>query len=156
TSRRQACVAAAVAAILASMGSAARAQTSADVDIDADDIGGVVMSRNGPEGGVWVIAEASVPDTRFIRIVCLDDHGRLVVPDLPQAAYSVWVRGYGLVDSQRVAARPGERIALTAVPATDPAVAAETYPAAYWYAMMKLPDASELEAIPGGLNRYVA
>jgi len=154
--RRKAPLAAACAVILASIGSTARAQTSADVDIDDDDIGGVVMSRNGPEAGVWVIAETSDFDTRFIRIVVTDDQGRFVVPDLPPAAYSVWVRGYGLVDSQRVAARPGERIALTAVPATDPAVAAETYPAAYWYAMMKLPTASELEAIPGGLNRYLA
>jgi len=154
--RRKAHLAAACGAILASIASPARAQTSADVPIDDDDIGGVVMSRNGPEAGVWVIAETSDFDTRFIRIVVTDDQGRFVVPDLPQAAYSVWVRGYGLVDSQRVAARPGERIALTAVPATDPAVAAETYPAAYWYSMMKLPNESELEAIPGGLNRYLA
>src|SRR5690606_8120148 len=126
------------------------------VDIDDDDIGGVVMSRNGPEAGVWVIAETSDFDTRFIRIVVTDDQGRFVIPDLPAAAYSVWVRGYGLVDSQRVAARYGERIALTAVPAAAPAVAAETYPAAYWYSMMKLPTPSELEAVPGGLNRYLA
>jgi len=147
---------AACAAIVASIAAPAGAQTSADVAIDDDDIGGVVMSRNGPEAGVWVIAETSDFDTRFIRIVVTDDQGRFVVPDLPAAAYSVWVRGYGLVDSQRVAARPGERIALTAVPAADPAVAAESYPAAYWYSMMKLPTAAELEAIPGGLNRYLA
>jgi len=154
--RRKARAAAACAAILASIAAPAGAQTSADVDIDDDDIGGVVMSRNGPEAGVWVIAETSDFDTRFIRIVVTDDQGRFVIPDLPAAAYSVWVRGYGLVDSQRVAARPGERIALTAVPAADPAVAAETYPAAYWYSMMKLPTPSELEAVPGGLNRYLA
>src|SRR5690606_23975754 len=105
---------------------------------------------------VWVIAETSDLDTRFIRIVVTDDEGRFVVPDLPAAAYSVWVRGYGLVDSQRVAARPGERHALTAVPAADPAVAAEAYPAAYWYSMMRLPTPAELEAVPGGLHRYLA
>lgn len=144
-----------LAALLSAAGAAA-AQTSADVDIDADDIGGVVMSRNGPEAGVWVIAETSDLDTRFARIVVTDDQGRFVVPDLPDADYSVWVRGYGLVDSQRVAARPGERVALTAAPAADPAVAAETYPAIYWYSMMRLPSADEVAAIPGGLDRYIA
>ena len=153
---RAAAVAPAVAAVLVSLSATAVAQTSADIAIDDDDIGGVVMSRNGPEAGVWVIAETSDFDTRFIRIVVTDDQGRFVVPDLPPAAYNVWVRGYGLVDSQRVAARPGERIALTAVPAADPAVAAETYPAAYWYSMMKLPTPAELEAVPGGLNQYLA
>ena len=27
-----------------------------------------------------------------------DDQGRYVMPDLPKANYTVWVRGYGLVD----------------------------------------------------------
>jgi len=66
--RRKARLAAACAAILASIGSTASAQTSADVDIDDDDIGGVVMSRNGPEAGVWVIAETSDFGTRFIGV----------------------------------------------------------------------------------------
>src|SRR5690606_25245312 len=147
--------AAALAAALAAATSA-HAQTSADVEIDGDDIGGVVMSRDGPEAGVWVIAETSERDTRFARIVVTDDQGRFVVPDLPDAAYSVWVRGYGLVDSQRVATRPGEPVALTVTPATDPAVAAETYPAIYSYSMMRLPSEAEVAAIPGGLNRYIA
>jgi hypothetical protein len=146
----------AVASLLAVAGTPAPAQTSADVDIDDDDIGGVVMSRNGPEAGVWVIAETAELDTRFARIVVTDDEGRFVVPDLPDAAYSVWVRGYGLVDSQRIAARPGERIALNVAPAADPAVAAEVYPAIYWYSMMKLPSQEELEPIPGGMNQYLA
>ena len=30
--------------------------------------------------------------------VVSDDQGRYVIPDLPQANYRVWVRGYGLVD----------------------------------------------------------
>ena len=29
------------------------------VQIDGDDIGGVVTSKNGPEAGVWVIAETT-------------------------------------------------------------------------------------------------
>src|SRR5262245_15904564 len=65
--------------------------------IDDDDIGGVVTSRFGPETGVWVIAETTGLGTRFAKIAVTDEHGRYVVPDLPKAAYKVWVRGYGLV-----------------------------------------------------------
>ncbi len=72
------------------------------VSIDADDIGGVVTGRNGPEAGVWVIAETTELGTRFAKMVVTDDLGRYLIPDLPQANYSVWVRGYGLVDSPRV------------------------------------------------------
>ena len=53
------------------------------VEIDADDIGGVVTSAQGPEAGVWVVAETTDLPTRFIRIVATDDEGRYVVPDLP-------------------------------------------------------------------------
>ena len=35
------------------------------VQIDSDDIGGVVTSKNGPEAGVWVIAETTELGTRF-------------------------------------------------------------------------------------------
>ena len=35
-------------------------QTSAAIPIDADDIGGVVTGPNGPEAGVWVIAETPI------------------------------------------------------------------------------------------------
>ena len=37
------------------------------VAIDPDDIGGVVTSAQGPEAGVWVIAETTDLPTRFIR-----------------------------------------------------------------------------------------
>ena len=66
------------------------------VAIDSDDIGGVVTSENGPEAAVWVIAETDELPTEFIRSVVTDDQGRYVLPDLPEANYSVWVRGYGL------------------------------------------------------------
>src|SRR6478736_3758845 len=77
-----------------------RAQQSnvAQVSIDSDDIGGVVRGPNGPEAGVWVIAETNDLGTRFTRSVVTDDQGRYVVPDLPSANYQVWVRGYGLID----------------------------------------------------------
>ena len=73
--------------------------------VDADDIGGVVTGPQGPEAGVWVIAETTDLPTRLIKIVVTDDQGRYVVPDLPKANYDVWVRGYGLVDSPKVKAR---------------------------------------------------
>src|SRR5215467_11982499 len=83
---------------------AATASTAAAqaVRVDADDIGGVVTGANGPEAGVWVIAETKDLPTRYIKIVATDDQGRYLIPDLPQrATYDVWVRGYGLVDSAK-------------------------------------------------------
>ncbi len=124
------------------------------VDIDSDDIGGVVVSADGPEAGVWVIAETDDFQTRYAKIVVTDDDGHYVVPDLPDADYQVWVRGYGLADSEKVAANPGDAVDLTAIIAPSAAVAAEIYPAIAWYAMMHLPPESELENIDGGLNRY--
>ena len=64
-----------------------------------DFISGVVQGQQGPEAGVWVIAETNDLPTKLIKIVVTDDQGRFVLPDLPTATYSVWVRGYGLVDS---------------------------------------------------------
>ena len=58
---------------------------NAQVAIDADDIGGVVTSPDGPEAGVWVIAETDDFDTFYAKIVVTDDQGRYVVPDLPDA-----------------------------------------------------------------------
>ena len=78
----------------------------AGVAIDRDDIGGVVSGAMGPEAGVWVIAETTSLPTKFRKIVVTDDQGRYLVPDLPAATYGVWVRGYGLVDSEKVTASP--------------------------------------------------
>src|SRR6476660_1100937 len=87
----------------------ARAQEAAGIPaIDGNDIGGVVRASNGqPEAGVWVIAETTDLPTKFARIVVTDDSGRYVIPDLPVANYQVWVRGYGLVDSAKLRAKPG-------------------------------------------------
>jgi hypothetical protein len=112
------------------------------VQIDPDDIGGVVTSKNGPEAGVWVIAETTDLGTRFAKIAVTDERGRYVVPDLPTATYHVWVRGYGLVDSPKVKTEPGKVVNLTAAPAPSAAAAAEYYPAIYWFAMLKIPDKS--------------
>jgi hypothetical protein len=125
------------------------------VQIDADDIGGVVASTKGPEAGVWVIAETSDFRTRFAKIVLTDDQGRYLIPQLPRATYAVWVRGYGLTDSRQIRATPGHIANLTAVIAPNAAAAAQIYPAAYWYAMMKVPEAAEVAQLPGGRNEYL-
>ncbi len=82
----------------------------ADIAIDADDIGGVVSGPNGPEAGVWVIAETDELPTKFVRSVVTDDQGRYVIPDLPDATYQVFSRGYGLIDSEKIAATPGSHV----------------------------------------------
>jgi hypothetical protein len=115
----------------------------ADIKVDADDIGGVVTSAKGPEAGVWVIAETKGLPTNYIKIVVTDDAGRYVLPDLPKAKYKVWVRGYGLVDSKPVESEPGKTVNLSATVAPDAKAAAEYYPAAWWYAMLKPPAPSE-------------
>jgi len=119
------------------------AQQADAVLIDGDDIGGVVTGPNGPEAGVWVIAETTDLPTTFAKIVVTDDRGRYVVPDLPKVRYKAWVRGYGLVDSPKVDGEPGKPLNLRAVPAPDAAAAARYYPAIYWYSMLKIPNAGQ-------------
>ena len=109
------------------------------VAIDSDDIGGVVTGPSGPEAGVWVIAETRDLPVRYIKSVVTDDRGRFVVPDLPKANYTVWARGYGLVDSAKTTSAPGRLVNITAVPAPDAAAAAHYYPAIYWYSMLQIP-----------------
>ncbi len=118
----------------------ANAQT---VAIDDNDIGGVVTGASGPEAGVWVIAETTDLPTKYAKMVVTDDQGRYVIPDLPTANYSVWVRGYGLVDSPKMRAKPGQHLDLAAVKAPNEAAAAHYYPAIYWYSMMKIPPESD-------------
>ena len=125
------------------VGLTAQQNNGGAVRIDADDIGGVVTGAKGPEAGVWVIAETTDLPTKMAKIVVTDDQGRYVMPDLPKASYSVWVRGYGLVDSPKVKAVPGKILNLKAVPAPSEAAAAEYYPAIYWYSMLKIPDKNE-------------
>ena len=133
------------AATIAAPGQGVRDAASA-VDIGASDIGGVVQSPAGAEAGVWVIAETRDLGTRFARIVVTDAQGRFVIPDLPAASYRVWVRGYGLVDSAKVPARPGAHLSLDAVIAPDRAAAAQYYPAIYWFSLLHVPPP---DAFPG-------
>ena len=101
---------------------------SAAPAIDADDIGGVVAGPNGPEAGVWVIAETHDLPVRYIKIVVTDDQGRYVIPDLPRARYEVWARGYGLVDSAKSSSEPGKIVNVAAKAAPTPADAAQVLP----------------------------
>ena len=138
------CAAAIAAALVAAVVVSSRAQeVSQAIDIGDSDLGGVVTGPAGPEAGVWVIAETSDLATKFAKVVVTDERGRYVVPDLPKANYSLWVRGYGLVNSAKVQSTPGKLVNLTAVPAPTAAAAAEYYPGVYWYALLKIPAASE-------------
>ena len=120
-----------VAAALIFSGTAAAQQAGTEVRIGADDIGGSVRSARGAEAGVWVIAETADFKTLFAKIVVTDESGRYLLPELPQAKYRVWARGYGLIDSSKVEATPGHRIDLAALIAPNAAAAAKIYPAAY-------------------------
>jgi hypothetical protein len=133
--------AALLAACMAQTGSGPGADPA--IRIGEADLGGVVASASGPEAGVWVIAETTGLPTKYAKMVVTDERGRYVIPGLPKATYSVWVRGYGLVDSPKVQAEPGRLLDLTAVLAPSEAAAAQYYPAIYWYSMLEIPPASE-------------
>ena len=115
----------------------------AAIRIGENDLGGVVTSAHGPEAGVWVIAETTELPTRLAKIVVTDEQGRYLIPDLPKASYSVWVRGYGLVDSPKVQGAPGMSLDLKAVVAPSASAAAEYYPPIYWYSMLRIPPKGE-------------
>src|SRR5580700_11333274 len=141
----------AAAVLLVGMLVSPRAQSQSDaaaVPIGAKDIGGVVSTPQGREAGVWVIAETTELPTRFRRIVVTDDQGRYLVPDLPQADFSLWVRGYGLIDSPKMRVKPGQRFDLTAALAPSQADAAHYSPAIYWYSLLTIPDKNQF----GGEN----
>ena len=131
--------------LCAQVGSDTRALQSSpnSIAVDNDDLAGTVTGASGPEAGVWVIAETTDLSTPFVKIVVTDDRGRYLIPDLPKANYRVWVRGYGLVDSPKVAGTPGATLNLRAVPAASPAAAAQYYPAANWLSLMEMPGKHE-------------
>src|SRR4030081_2995124 len=108
----------ALASVLAGVPAQLSAQQAPPgVSIGTTDLGGVVTGPNGPEAGVWVIAETTDLPTKLSKIVVTDDQGRYVVPDLPKSRYQVWVRGYGLVDSPKVESELGKELTLRAVSA---------------------------------------
>ncbi|HTE14519.1 MAG TPA: carboxypeptidase-like regulatory domain-containing protein [Burkholderiales bacterium] len=133
-------VVAALLLLMAPAALAAQPGKPVPVSIGKQDIGGVVSGKNGPEAGVWVIAETTGLPTKFAKMVVTDDQGRYVLPELPQATYSLWVRGYGLIDSKKLTVTPGKVVNLQAVAAPTEAAAAEYFPAIYWYSMLKVPE----------------
>jgi len=118
-------------------------QPIASVSIDNNDIGGTVKGPNEPEAGVWVIAETTDLPTKFSRVVVTDNDGRYVIPDLPKASYNVWVRGYGLIDSPKSRASPGQLLDFDILSVPDMMSAAQYYPANFWYSMINVPEANE-------------
>ncbi|HWE00373.1 MAG TPA: carboxypeptidase-like regulatory domain-containing protein, partial [Bryobacteraceae bacterium] len=131
------------AACLILLPGALRSQQNPEIKIKSTDIGGVVASGKGVEAGVWVIAETTDLPTRYIKEVATDDRGRYLLPDLPDARYTVWARGYGLLDSPKVESRPGKLVNLKPAVAPDAKSAAHYYPANYWYALLKVPPENE-------------
>ena len=118
-------------------------QAAEAAGVTSNDIAGSVISSNGPEAGVWVIAETHDLPTLYSKTVVTDEQGRYLIPDLPEADFEIWVRGYGLVDSPRTNASPGQSLDLIAEIAPDAAAAAEYYPAGYWYSLLEIPEAHE-------------
>ena len=132
-----------VAALLAFPTSGTNAKQSNGKGIHKNEIGGTVTSSKGPEAGVWVIAETTDLPTRFIKEVVTNDQGRYLIPDLPAATYTVWTRGYGLVDSAKVQTEPGKMVDLKPTVAPDVKTAAQYYPANYWYSLLTVPPENE-------------
>ncbi len=54
----------------------AQQNSAASVSVGGNDLGGVVAGPNGPEAGVWVIAETTDLPTKYVKIVVTDDSGR--------------------------------------------------------------------------------
>src|SRR6202140_5172491 len=123
-------------------------QAVSGLQVEKSSVGGVVVNGSGgkPEAGVWVIAETKSLPVPFRKIVVTDDQGRFLVPDLPDGAYDLWVRGYGLQDSERVSGARGAQVKLEVANAESPQEAAKIYPASYWTSMIHPPSKEELPA----------
>jgi hypothetical protein len=132
-------------------------QSGSGVQVDKTSIGGVVLNSNGakPEAGVWVIAETKL-QVPYRKIVVTDDQGRFLVPDLPDASYELWVRGYGLKDSDPVKAARGEKVKLQVADAATPQEAAKIYPASYWTSMIHPPAKDQLPAGYASQEQWLA
>lgn len=115
-------------------------------------ITGTVQGDKGPEAGVWVIAETKDLPTNFIKIVVTDDRGRYALPELPEARYKIWVRGYGLADSTPVDAKVGEELQLKASAAKTPQEAAKVFPGDYWLSLLQPPSNDVFPGTGTGAN----
>src|SRR5262245_61970189 len=136
-----------VIVVTGAMASACRGP-AAPLEVDSTSIAGVVQNGTRLEAGVWVIAETDGLPTHFSRIVVTDDNGQFLIPDLPaSASYDVWVRGYGLRDSQPIKSSRGERVTLQVESARTPQEAAKIYPANYWLSLYQPPPANVLPLV---------
>jgi len=143
---------------VAALPAVAGSQNAPGFKVDKSSIGGTVVNSNGgkAEAGVWVIAETSSLPVPFRKIVVTDDQGRFLVPDLPNGAYELWVRGYGLKDSERVKAARGEKVKLHVANAATPQEAAKIYPASYWTSLIQPPPMSEIPASYKSQDEWLA
>lgn len=125
-------------------------------------ITGTVTGEKGPEAGVWVIAETKELGTGMIKTVVTNDQGRYLLPELPAVNYRVFVRGYGIVDSASVNAKPSATpVNFKVTNAKTPQEAAKVYPGDYWLSLMAPPaknlfpgtgEKSDTNANGNGLN----
>jgi len=99
--------AAGVAAIVAACMSAPQGGATS-----AGDIGGTVASSKRSRSRRVGDRRNDRPPRRSTPARRHDDRGRYLIPDLPKANYSVWTRGYGLVDSPKVQSAPGATLDL--------------------------------------------
>ncbi len=129
--------------LLAAATGQAASSSVAPPKVGPTSIGGTVTSNAGAEAGVWVVAETSDLGNRYEKIVVTDDKGRFVLPDMPQANYKVFARGYGLLDSPAVQATPGKTLRLSAPVASSAKDAAQIYPADYWFSLIHVPPVSD-------------
>jgi len=142
--RKYAALVAAIPAVLAGalLVNAAAGKPAQPKAPPADHIDGVVTSGKAKaEGGVWVIAETKL-GTGFRKIVVTNARGEFVLPELPKGTYKVWVRGYGLADSTKTAAKPGATLKIHVKAAASKQKAAAIYPANYWLSLFNPPDTS--------------
>ncbi|MGE5445218.1 MAG: hypothetical protein ACM3SR_11560 [Ignavibacteriales bacterium] len=115
--------------------------------------GQVHVSHGGDPGGVWVIAETNDLPTKFRKIVVTDSKGRFVIPDLPNATFNVFVRGFGLVDSTPESLTPGPNNVILNVDTAATPQEASYYPGDYWYSLLEPPEKSMFPGTgtgPGG------
>ena len=121
-----------------------QAPAAGDIEIASDDISGTVTGPDGPEAGVWVIAE-----TRDLGDALLQDRGHRRPGALPHPRpapgrlrrLGARLRSGGF--RQKPRPHRVSNLDLTAVPAPNAAAAAQYYPAGYWFSLLEVPAKSE-------------
>ena len=81
--------------------------------MSSNNISSVVSGPAGPEAGVWVMEATTDLPSRFARSVVTDDQGRYGVHRPAEGSVpGVGARRWGLVDSPKVADKPGDKLNL--------------------------------------------